>query len=206
MTAVDHSATPRATSSATARRSRRGPGRAVVGTVASVVLLVVAVLASLFVGARTVDPTVVWSVLTALPGRVLSGDLAAALAPGSDAMMDEVVVAARVPRTLAAILVGVATFVGLLLCFVPGLVVMFFTWFTLYFVVDKNMPALEAIKASVSFVNKNMGTLIGFFLAALVAYFVGALLCGIGLLVAIPVVIIAQAYTYRTLQGEEVAA
>ena len=107
---------------------------------------------------------------------------------------------------IASIIVGLATFVGLLLCFVPGLVVMFFTWFTLYFVVDKNMPALEAIKASVSFVNKNMGTLIGFFLAALVAYFVGALLCGIGLLVAIPVVIIAQAYTYRTLQGESVAA
>ena len=79
-----------------------------VGTVASMVLLVVAVLASLFVGARTVDPTVVWSALTALPGQVLSGDLAAALAPGSDATMDDVVVAARVPRTLTAILVGAA--------------------------------------------------------------------------------------------------
>ena len=78
--------------------------------------------------------------------------------------------------------------------------------FALYFVVDKQMPALEAIKASISFVNKNLGTLIGFFLASLLAYFVGALLCGIGLLAAIPVVIIVQAYTYRTLQGEAVAA
>lgn len=92
----------------TDHRPHRGPNRAVVGTAVSSVLLVAAVLASLFLGARTVDPTVVWSALTALPGQVLSGDLAAALAPGSGAQMDEVVVAARVPRTIAAILVGAA--------------------------------------------------------------------------------------------------
>lgn len=98
--------------------SRRGPGpatagvrgrrvdRVVVGTVVSVALLVLGVAASLFVGARTVDPAVVWTVLTDLPGAMVSGDLAAVLAPGSGAAMDEVVVTARVPRTLTAILVG----------------------------------------------------------------------------------------------------
>jgi uncharacterized membrane protein len=45
-----------------------------------------------------------------------------------------------------------------------------------------------------------------FFLATLLAYIVGALLCGIGLLAAIPVIYIAQGYTYRRLQGEQVAA
>lgn len=103
---------------------------------------------------------------------------------------------------IAAIIVGAATFIGLVLCFLPGLVVMFFTSFTMYFLIDKNLPAMDAIKASVAFVRENAGTLLVFFLACLAAYFVGALLCGIGLLVAIPVVIIAQAYTYRTLQGE----
>jgi uncharacterized membrane protein len=40
----------------------------------------------------------------------------------------------------------------------------------------------------------------------MLAYFVGAILCGIGLLVAVPVVIIAQAYMWRRLQNMPVAA
>ena len=82
--------------------------RVAVGTAASLALLVGAVAASLFVGARPVDPAVVWVVLTALPGQLFAGDLVGALAPGSGATMDEVVVTARVPRTLTAILVGAA--------------------------------------------------------------------------------------------------
>ena len=86
----------------------RGRRRVLIGLTVSLVMLVVGVAVSLFAGARSVDPAVVWSVLIALPGYVLSGDLAAAVAPGSGAGMDEVVVAARVPRTITAILVGAA--------------------------------------------------------------------------------------------------
>ena len=107
---------------------------------------------------------------------------------------------------IASLILAVATIIGFVLCILPGLAVMFFTAFTLYFIIDKGMPAIEAIKASVSFVMANAGTLIVFFLACIAAYIVGALLCGVGLLVAIPVVVIAQAYAYRTLQGEQVAA
>lgn len=107
---------------------------------------------------------------------------------------------------LGAVLLGVASSVGYLLCFVPGLVVVFFGQFFVHFLLDKRLSAVDAIRASFGFVNKNLGTLIGFYLASLLAYMVGALLCGIGLLVAFPVVVIAQAYTYRRLQGEPVAA
>lgn len=107
---------------------------------------------------------------------------------------------------VASLILAVATIIGFVLCILPGFAVMFFTAFTLYFIIDKGMPAIEAIKASVSFVMANAGTLIVFFLACIAAYIVGALLCGIGLLVAIPVVVIAQAYAFRTLQGEQVAA
>ena len=106
---------------------------------------------------------------------------------------------------IASVVLAILTVVGLVLCILPGLVVLFFTAYTLYFVVDKEMPALEAIKASANLVNRNVGTLLGFFLASVLAYILGAILCGVGLLVAIPVVLIAQAYTYRTLQGETVA-
>ena len=107
---------------------------------------------------------------------------------------------------IASLILAVATMIGIVLCVLPGLAVMFFTAFTLYFIIDKGMSAIDAIKASASFVMANAGTLIVFFLACIAAYIVGALLCGVGLLVAIPVVVIAQAYAFRTLQGEQVAA
>jgi uncharacterized membrane protein len=107
---------------------------------------------------------------------------------------------------VASLILAVATIIGFVLCILPGIAVMFFTAFTLYFIIDKGMSAIDAIKASVSFVMANAGTLIVFFLACIAAYIVGALLCGVGLLVAIPVVVIAQAYAFRTLQGEQVAA
>ena len=105
----------------------------------------------------------------------------------------------------AAIIISIMTSIGTFLCWIPGLIVWFFTQFTMFFIVDKDMSVLDALKASMSFVNRNVGTLIALFLGCIVAYFVGALVCFVGLLVAIPVVIIAQTYAYRTLQGEAVA-
>ncbi len=106
---------------------------------------------------------------------------------------------------IGALVVGLATSIGTMLCYIPGLIVMFFSQFYVHFLLDRNLDAMDAIKASFAFVNANLGTLTGFFLASLVAYLLGALLCGIGLLFAVPVVIIAQAYTFRRLQGEPVA-
>ncbi|TVR18368.1 MAG: hypothetical protein EA387_14685, partial [Nitriliruptor sp.] len=97
---------------------------------------------------------------------------------------------------IGALIVAVLTSIGSILCYFPGLIVTFFTQFYVHFLIDQNMTGVDAIKASFKFVNQNLGTLVGFFLASLVAYFLGALLCGIGLLVALPVVFIAQAYTY----------
>jgi len=107
---------------------------------------------------------------------------------------------------LAAVLVAVITAIGSLLCYIPGLIAAFYLMFTMFFVVERGLPAVEAIKASAQLVNQHVATLIGFFLASIVAFIIGAILCGVGLLVAIPVVILAQAYTYRKLQGEAVAA
>ena len=107
---------------------------------------------------------------------------------------------------IAGIIVGIAAAIGTVLCYLPGLIVIFFTQYVVYFIVDKQLSAVDAIKASISFVNANLGTLVVFYLASLLAFFIGAILCGIGLFVAVPVVLIAQAYTYRKLQGETVAA
>ncbi len=107
---------------------------------------------------------------------------------------------------LTAVLTAVGTFIGLVLCILPGLVWLFLTSYALYFVIDRDLPAVEAIKASIRLTTSNAGTLIGFFLLSLVVEVIGACLCGVGLLVAIPVVVIAQAYTFRTLTGDPVTA
>lgn len=105
---------------------------------------------------------------------------------------------------IAALIIGVLTFIGLILCILPGVVVIFFTSYTLYFVIDRDQDAVTAIKSSVALVKDNFGVLILFFLASLAAYVVGACLCGVGLLAAIPIVVLAQAYTFRTLRNDPV--
>jgi uncharacterized membrane protein len=107
---------------------------------------------------------------------------------------------------LAALIIAVATAIGSFLCYIPGLIVGFFTMFTMLFVVDKQMPAVDAIRASVKLVADNIGNSIVFYLLAAVCLIVGACLCGVGLLVAAPVVLVALAYTFRKFQGEQVTA
>lgn len=108
---------------------------------------------------------------------------------------------------IASLVTGILTFVGLILCVLPGLAVMFFTAFTLYFLMDRpELGAIDAIKASFEFTKNNAGQVIVWFLLSIATWIVGALLCGIGLIVAIPVVLIGTAYTYKTLNGQPVAA
>lgn len=107
---------------------------------------------------------------------------------------------------LTALIVGVASAIGLVLCYVPGLVVMVFTSFAMHFVIDKRLPAIEAIRASVDLITRNLGSMIVLLVAGYVANTIGTMLCGVGLLVSIPVVIIANTYAYRRMQGQAVAA
>jgi uncharacterized membrane protein len=111
-----------------------------------------------------------------------------------------------VPYMIGAVIVSLMTFVGIILCVLPGIAVWFFTLFWGYFVVDKDMPPIEAITASFNMVKDNIGPVILFVLLSWVVMFVGAILCGIGLIVAIPVVIIATGYMYKRLLNEPVAA
>lgn len=110
------------------------------------------------------------------------------------------------PYLVASVLVAVGVGVGSMLCYIPGLLVWFFTFFFGWFVLDKKMGAVDAIKASISLVNQNIGTMVGLFIGSVIATFIGMLLCGIGLLVAFPVVVLATGYVYKRTQGEDVAA
>ncbi len=103
---------------------------------------------------------------------------------------------------IAALIVSVATAIGTVLCYLPGLVVGFLLSYTIFFVVDRNMEPVEAIKASFSFVTANLGPTILYYLLGILVVIAGALLCGVGLLAAVPIAVLGAAYTFRRLQGQ----
>ncbi|WP_068273088.1 hypothetical protein [Aldersonia kunmingensis] len=100
---------------------------------------------------------------------------------------------------LAALLVGLATWVGLILCIIPGIIVGFLLFYTLPFVIDQRREAVDAIKSSYNLVSQNVGPLLLLALACIGLNIVGAILCGVGLLVSGPVTLIAATYAFRVL-------
>ncbi len=103
-------------------------------------------------------------------------------------------------------LIGVVPFIGWIIQFLGTIIVAFFSEFYAYFILDRGQGSWESIKSSFGFVNSNLATIVVLFLASLLALFIGAILCGLGLFIAIPVVTMAHAYTYRKLNGEPVVA
>ncbi len=112
----------------------------------------------------------------------------------------------KIQVVVAALVISVLTTIGLVLCVLPGFVVIFLTWFTTYFIVDRGEDAVTAIKSSFSFATQHVGPLLLLALLSFLCFVVGALACLVGLLVAYPVVSIAAAYSYRRLQDQPVAA
>jgi uncharacterized membrane protein len=105
----------------------------------------------------------------------------------------------------AALIVAVATFIGTLLCYLPGIIVGFLLNWTMFYVVDQDMEPMDAVKASVKFAIDHLGNTVVFYLLGIVAFVVGAILCLVGLLVAAPVVLIGAAFTFRRLNGHQVS-
>ena len=101
---------------------------------------------------------------------------------------------------LASIFISIATGIATVLCFLPGVLIFFLTSYTLFFIVDQQLEAAEAIAESVKMVWHNFGKALLYFILAAIVLAIGALLLGIGLLVAAPVVVFGLAYTYRRLQ------
>lgn len=104
----------------------------------------------------------------------------------------------------AAIVAGLS-FVGTFVFYVGAIAVAFLTAFAMYFAVDKDLAGIAAVKASASFMIDHIGSTIIFFLLAIAVVIAGVIACLVGIFVAIPVLIIAAAYTFRVLNNEPVA-
>ena len=108
------------------------------------------------------------------------------------------------PVFLTAVLVGLGTAIGSL-CIVGGIIFAFIAQFAIPFVIDRSLSPIDAIKASYETVKSNFGGALLSFLVQYAIVLVGELLCGVGLLVAMPMALLIQVYTYRKLSGGQVA-
>ncbi|CAA0132069.1 putative protein [Mycolicibacterium vanbaalenii] len=106
---------------------------------------------------------------------------------------------------IATLIVGVITTVGFFLCVIPGVIASIMLMFTVIGVLDRNLAPLDAVKASFDTSKSNFGSVLLAWLVMLLVVVVGAILCGVGLLVAVPVASLILVYTYRVLNGASVA-
>jgi uncharacterized membrane protein len=105
---------------------------------------------------------------------------------------------------LAALLVGVLTAVGFVLLIIPGIIFAVLASFTIFFVIDRSLGPVEALKASIAMVRSNIGEVLLALFAVVATTIVGFLACVVGLLVAVPVAALVMTYTYRKLSGGQV--
>ena len=104
---------------------------------------------------------------------------------------------------LASFLTAVATGVGLLLCFIPGIIMAFLLYYSVYFTVDKGMDGIAGMKASWATLSSHVGELFPFALTGVGLYILGAITL-IGWLVTVPLVALLSAYSYVRIQGYDV--
>jgi uncharacterized membrane protein len=106
---------------------------------------------------------------------------------------------------IAGVLVGIATLIGFVLLIIPGLIVMFLTYFTTYAIVDDDKSAIDGIKHSVKLISDNVGSALVLALLNVLVIIAGFVALCVGLIVAFPVTIFATAYAYRSFNGQPIA-
>ena len=100
---------------------------------------------------------------------------------------------------LGYVLYTLLAVVGFLLVIVPGIYLAIKYQYVQYLIVDKNMDVIEAFKESGKMTNGHKWNLLLLLLLFLMITILGVMALGVGLLVAAPIVMIAQAYVYKKL-------
>ena len=103
------------------------------------------------------------------------------------------------PFAMASIVVALLTFVGFFFCCIGAVVVMFFTYFYGFYVLDRNQGPTESVGSSFNVVKDNMGPVAGLLI---VIVLINIFTCGLGA----GVTFIAGAYAYKSLNGDPISA
>lgn len=97
----------------------------------------------------------------------------------------------------ASILTALATFVGFLLCIIPGLLIAGGLMFTIPLVVDQRLGALEAMSTSWNTLKSQVFMAFLFLFVVGIVASLGLLLCFVGVLITAPIGILSIALLYR---------
>jgi uncharacterized membrane protein len=148
-----------------------------------------------------------WNLLVVVP---MAGGIAYAFlmgVRGEDPSVDHLVEGYRhlVAIVAANILIGIAVLVGLALLVLPGIYVGIRLLFSVLFIVDRDMGAVEGMKASWAHTEGEVIDLFLLGIANAVILFVGTLLLLVGILPALIVVGTALGAYYDALTGSEPA-
>jgi uncharacterized membrane protein len=106
---------------------------------------------------------------------------------------------------VAAVLIGIGTIVGSLLCILPGVIFAFFAAYTIPYVIDRSLSPVDALKASFSTIKQHFGSALLAYLVVLAVGLVGGLVVCVGGFISIPVSLLILTYTFRRLSGGQVA-
>lgn len=108
------------------------------------------------------------------------------------------------PYFIASVIVGIMVGIGFIFLIIPGIYLAITFGFFGYNIVDKEHGIVESIEQSAAITRAQKGDLFVFGVALFLFNLAGAIALGIGLLITVPVSMLALAYVYRKLSGEPV--
>jgi len=104
---------------------------------------------------------------------------------------------------LAAVLVpSLLTFLGTLLCIIPGIYLGIAYSFTLLFIIDQDLGFWPAMENSRKLVTRKFFPMFGFLLLLGLINLGGAILCGLGLLLTLPLTYCAMTVAYMDIMNQ----
>jgi uncharacterized membrane protein len=112
---------------------------------------------------------------------------------------------APVPLLLGGLLVAVLTGIGLILCIAPGVYLAVGYLFVLPLIIDKKLDFWPAMEVSRQVVHRHWWSMFLFAIVLVLIICLGALACGLGLIIAVPVVFAAAMFVYEDLFGTKAA-
>ncbi len=104
---------------------------------------------------------------------------------------------------LASVLYFIIVFLGIILLIIPGVYLAIRFIFFEYFIIDKKMGIVESLKESWKITQGKFWGVFAFSAALIALNILGALALLVGLLVTIPISIVAWAFVYRRISGIE---
>lgn len=107
---------------------------------------------------------------------------------------------------LAGLVVSILASLGMILCIIPGFVLLALWTFTWPLLMDKRLDFWPAMEVSRKVLWPNIWGILGLFVVGMALILVGVLCCYVGAFLAIPVVFAAQTYAYEDFFGQAKAS